>query len=119
MTNKHNFTLPLIDVDADAIYEEPNSTGSPERNLLMAILERALLDFVGNEKKQVNAAQEWIFGDSSNDDDGEYFSFDFICEALDLDREHVAQIAKQMPKRGNRKVAPWYFQKWESDSEAA
>ena len=53
----------LLDVDANETFGEPNLTGTPERNLLLAILERAILDFVGNNEKEVSLAEDWIFGD--------------------------------------------------------
>ena len=107
--NKGNFQLPEIDADALELFGAPNKTGSPERNMLMAILERAILDFVGNDPQQIELAKDWIF------DDCQYpykrWSFPWLCEQLDLEPERIAAAVKAMPKRGKRKIAPWYFMK--------
>ena len=101
-------TLAKIDSDAEYTFGAPNLTGSPERNLLVAILERAILDYVGNNEREVFEAETWLFSNSDDRDDGE-FSFDWICQELDLDPVKIARIILAMPKRGSRRVAPWYF----------
>ena len=87
----------------------PNQTGSPERNLMMAILERAILDFVGNRPSDIKSAEDWIFSDAQEPQ--EEFSFAWVCSELDLDPKSIAAAIKAMPKRGNNRVAPWYFNK--------
>ena len=105
-------TLPAIHIDADNSFGPPRERGTPERNLLMATLERAILDYVGNHKAEVQAAEDWIFADTDT-----YkpvlFSFAWVCEQLDLEPRKIAQIIRDMPKRGNRRVAPWYFKNQE------
>lgn len=106
-----------IDLDESGIFSPPSTKGTPERNLLMAILERAILDFVGNDEKEVHAVKDWIFAD--DDDDGKEndyatessFSFPWICQQLDLEPGTVAEVIRAMPKRGQRRVAPWYYKK--------
>lgn len=88
----------------------PNRTGTPERRLLLAILERAILDYVGNDEREMTQASEWIFG-SLDSNTFEHFSFPWLCEQLDLDSNKIANQIKAMPKRGTRRVAPWYFTK--------
>ena len=96
-----------IDTDDEIpSFEQPNFTGSPERNLLMAMLERAILDYVGNDKKESDDARQWIFG--SNHPYEEY-SFAWVCSELDLDPARISDTIASMPKRGNRKIAPWYY----------
>jgi hypothetical protein len=90
------------------IFDEPNHTGSPERMLLLAVLERAILDFVGNDSKEAQLAEEWIFAPSLADN-AEPFSFPWICRELDLSPSSVSKIIRAMPKRGNNRIAPWYF----------
>ena len=63
-----------------------NRPQSPERELLVAILHRALLDYTGNQATQRNEAQEWLFNGS---DSGEPFSFNWVCSQLDLDSTAV------------------------------
>jgi hypothetical protein len=101
--------LPVLDPDAHTLFDLPESTGTPERRLLLAILERALLDYVGNDAEQVQAATEWLFSVEStvNDD----FTFPWICQQLDLDIIGTRGLIKAMPKRGKHRIAPWYLGK--------
>lgn len=95
------------------ILDYTSSNSSPERRLLVAILERAILDYVGNEKKEVIEAEEWLFGDL--DDQTMLapleYSFPWVCMQLELDTKDIANKIKIMPKRGSSRVAPWYFNK--------
>ena len=107
--------VPLIDDDAATLFDTPNMTGTPERRLLLAIIERAVLDYVGNDERETESAEAWLFGDldnpnSDNPLSGE-FSFAWICRELDLDIQKIARKISEMPKRGARRVAPWYFLK--------
>ena len=97
-----------LDGDFAETVAGPNMTGTPERRLLLAILERAILDFVGNEPREVEQAEEWLFGDLDQESN-DRFSFPWVCEQLDLDMHKVASKVRSMPRRGSRKVAPWYF----------
>ncbi|MDC0357739.1 hypothetical protein OAO01_02910 [Oligoflexia bacterium] len=108
-----NTSKPLfmsIDWDTSEMLGIPNHTGTPERNLLMAILERAILDYVGNEQREVEEAKGWLFNDL-HDSAFTEFSFPWICQQLDLDLGSIVGKIKAMPKRGARRVAPWYFAK--------
>jgi len=102
----------LSDLDRDFynVFGAPNMTGSPERRLLLAILERAILDYVGNDPREVQEAEEWLFNSCENSAKGQ-FSFMWLCEQLDLDHKRIAKKIRAMPRRGNRKIAPWYFAK--------
>ncbi len=102
--------IPFIDDDAATLFDTPNMTGTPERRLLLAVLERAVLDYVGNDEREMEAAEAWLFEDLNNQQSGE-FSFTWICRELDLDVKRIAQKITEMPKRGSRRVAPWYFLK--------
>ncbi len=105
-----NNEYPTIDGHDTGMFETPNLTGTPERRLLLAILERAMLDYVGNEDREVEEATEWIFGEYGSAPYDE-FSFPWICEALDLDTKEILQRIKAMPRRGNNRLAPWYLTK--------
>ncbi|MFO0416744.1 MAG: hypothetical protein ACK5Y6_05595 [Pseudomonadota bacterium] len=102
----------LSDIDRDyyQVFGAPNMTGTPERRLLLAILERAILDYVGNDAREVEEAEEWLFGWIDTGTRSQ-FSFPWLCEQLDLDCNKIARQIKAMPRRGNRKIAPWYFNK--------
>lgn len=101
---------PAIDDEAVALFDVPNHTGTPERRLLAAILERAILDYVGNDEKETQQAEEWLFSDVEDTNAGE-FSFPWLCRELDLDVKFIAEKIKSMPKRGSNRIAPWYFSK--------
>lgn len=88
-------------------HSAPNKTGSPERNLILAILERAILDYTGNDPEVAEDAEGWLFGDNS-DPDPEQFTFPWVCNELDLDMKEVVQKIRSMPRRGNSRVPPWY-----------
>ncbi len=108
----------MIDFDYNSpLNSEPSPYGTPERNLLMSMLERAILDYVGNDQKDLKQAEEWLFGsekNTENDNDAEPlapFSFAWTCKELDLDPTFVSNTIKAMPRRGKNRVAPWYFTK--------
>lgn len=107
--NENTYSTSSVD-DEFNLFEVPNLTGSPERRLLLAVLERAILDYVGNDKREVEAAEQWLFGELS-EPTLEEFSFPWLCEELDLDMHSIAKMIYEMPKRGSRKIAPWYFAK--------
>jgi hypothetical protein len=102
--------FPGIDREFYQVIGLPNMTGTPERRLLLAILERAVLDYVGNDRREVEEAEAWIFGDLDSPGN-EQFSFPWVCEQLDLDMYRISGKIRVMPRRGDRKVAPWYFAK--------
>ena len=85
--------------------------GTPERNLLMATLERALLDYVGNNNKDKEEAKAWLFSKAGV---SQIFSLEWICEQLDLDINMVKNTVRNMPMRGNKKMAPWYFPEYKA-----
>lgn len=97
--------------DESVIFEVLSSRRStPEGRLMIAVLERAVLDFIGNEKNEAHDAERWIFDTSTVDlDDPHEFSFDWVCDELGLTSTHVRQVIARMPKRGETRVAPWYI----------
>ncbi|RME57466.1 MAG: hypothetical protein D6780_08380 [Candidatus Dadabacteria bacterium] len=102
--------------ETGGLFDVPNLTGTPERNLLLAILERAALDYVGNDPQERQAVVEWIEDYLKNKDKIDHngavpFTFVWVCKQLDLNPDNIARKILTMPKRGNRKVAPWYFLK--------
>jgi hypothetical protein len=100
--------FPGVDGECDQLAALPNMTGTPERRLLLAILERAILDYVGNDQRELEQAEQWLFSPETLPA-GDHFTFEWVCEQLDLDPQRIAAKIKAMPRRGTRKVAPWYF----------
>jgi hypothetical protein len=105
------------EIEYNSPFDQPNYTGSPERRLMLAILERAILDYVGNDPREIEGASDWLFADESVSEDE--FSFAWVCSELDLDAARVAEYIRAMPKRGNNRVAPWYITKREQPKEAS
>lgn len=77
----------------------------PERSLLVAVLERAVFDFVGHKKSAREDAAEWIFGDYDNN---EPFSFNWVCSHLDMHPADVLHQIKQMKPRGTQATHQWW-----------
>lgn len=100
---------PVIDQEAYNLFDAPQLTGTPERRLLLAILERAILDFVGNDPVETAEAEDWIFGELEEGLSMEPFTFGWICQFLDLEAVEIAKTIRKMPRRGTNRVAPWYF----------
>ncbi|WKZ57499.1 MAG: hypothetical protein QY326_02210 [Bdellovibrionota bacterium] len=105
-------------IESESLFDAPNGTGTPERRLLLAVLERAILDFVGNDQREIEEAAEWLFSDLEDPEYGE-FSFAWICRELDLDYKKISQQIREMPKRGNSRIAPWYINKDAAQKRAA
>jgi hypothetical protein len=82
------------------------STNESEKRLLLAMLERAVLDFIGNEESEAKSAEEWIFSEESSDTP---FTFKWLCQELDIDCVRVAQFISKLTKRGKNRLAPWFF----------
>ena len=67
----------------------------PERSLLIAIIQRAVNDYCGSQEKLAREAAEWIFADS--DQHGkEAFSFQWICEHVDIDHTLISRAIENM-----------------------
>ena len=105
-----SLNYPAIDSDAAGLFDTPNLTGTPERRLLLAVLERALLDYVGNDLEEARSADDWIFEHAENEDESA-FSFAWICKELDLEVKDIRNKVRSMPKRGASRIAPWYLTK--------
>ena len=102
-------TPPEIDYEAYRLFDIPNMTGTPDRRLLLAIVERAILDLVGNDQKEAQSAEAWLFDE--DDDTESQFSFAWICQELDLQLYDIRTKIRNMPKRGENRMAPWYMAK--------
>jgi|GEM_PF-750527 hypothetical protein len=66
----------------------------PERNLLSAVLARAVCDAFGNievEKHVRRTARQWIFGVT---DPNQPFSFDWVCNSLDIDPNELRRMLR-------------------------
>ena len=64
----------------------PISAQVPEKRLLAAVLQRAITDFLTGEGDLRDSAECWLLSDEPTDAP---LTFQFICEALDLDSESL------------------------------
>lgn len=60
----------------------------PERKLLIAVLKRAILDYLGPDQIEEVDARKWIYSAGADAHSPE-FSFEWVCEQLSLDLEQV------------------------------
>ncbi len=64
----------------------------PEKRLLAAVLQRAVADYVGGELELKAEARIWLMTDEVSDAP---LTFQFICEALDLDCSSLRRAIEQ------------------------
>jgi hypothetical protein len=58
----------------------------PERELLVATLDRAVLDYYGSNQEISEEAADWLF---ENTESERVFSFNWVCEHLGIEAEEV------------------------------
>lgn len=75
MRSRYNGPLNILFAQA-----EQSSVRTPERDLIAAVLSRALCDLLGPERVHQRGAEAWMLDDSV-----EAWSFRWVCEALDLE----------------------------------
>ena len=94
--------------------ETPRSNGiSPERELLIAVLDRAVLDYCGREGELHERAKEWIFGPQDEDN---LFSFSSICHYLSIDINALrARIKTLNIPKGVSQAHRWLRRKVQSE----
>jgi hypothetical protein len=102
--------------------EEKRPASEPEQRLLMAIVRRAVWDFVlyraldADDSREdakrlawAEAAAEWLFWDGveTSDEEGRY-TFMYICEVLGIEpahfREQVMKLTREDIQRLNNKI---------------
>ena len=78
----------------------------PEKRLLAAVLQRAVTDYVTGDGDLKEGARDWIL---EEEDSEAPLTFQFICEALDLDmislRKAIVFQAEVQEGRGQLKTA--------------
>ena len=92
MSNANAFSKFMTEGDQDC---EAQSPVKPERNLLAAVLARAICDAFGTahcERHIVRSARQWLFGKMTPK---KPFSFAWVCIHLDLE-----PVALQQNLRG-------------------
>lgn len=93
------------------VFETPNAGyRQPEKNLLGAIVWRAVQDYFGNEDRE--AATEWLFEDRGSGP----FTFGWICDHLSLDRDRLRSGIRGFQSRGGTLaggMCPWNYRRRE------
>ena len=80
--------------DVISTKESPNGISNlPELELLIAILDRAVLDYCGREGELHEKAKAWIFTEGNFEDP---FSFNSICSHLRLDPSAVIERIEKL-----------------------
>ena len=80
--------------DITSVSESPREREiTPERELLIAVLDRAVLDYCGREGELHERAKEWIFGIQEEDN---LFSFDSICHYLSINPSALRKRVKSL-----------------------
>ena len=65
----------------------------PEKKLLVAVLQRAVTDFVTGDDEMKSEAFNWIM-DSKMEDEERPLTFIYICEALDFEPDNLRKAIK-------------------------
>ena len=85
--NKDLDNLFVVEQDSYLFADLAEQMKSPEKRLLCAICERAVRDLLSSDKEESRSAVEWL-----EDNDGfAPFSFPWICETLDINRDHLLE----------------------------
>ncbi|MCB0345267.1 MAG: hypothetical protein KDD66_09110 [Bdellovibrionales bacterium] len=77
------------------------SYSSPERELLVAVLQRAILDYVGTGQLLSSEAGDWLFDEGDGD-----FSFAWVCGHLGLEPNAVRSNLHRLRLGSKRDKAP-------------
>ena len=81
------FLEDVSDFKLDSDYEvaiKPDGIQGPHRNLMAAIVIRAIKDAIGKNKLNKDSAREWLSSDNNH-----ISSFKHVCDVLDLDAQKV------------------------------
>lgn len=74
----------------------------PEKRLLAAVLQRAITDFLSGEDDLRESAENWLIKGEPSDAP---LTFEFICEALDLDMDSLRRAIQLQGSDASRKAA--------------
>lgn len=100
-------SISIVSVDYDSSSEDKCS---PEKRLLLAVLEQAIRDCLEKDVAYAKQAQWWIFEDK----DGDFhwpFSFTWVCRYLDIDPEEVQSRVRYFLDHGVPQEIQWNFKR--------
>jgi hypothetical protein len=78
----------------------------PERQLLAAVLKRALFDYFGGRREERESARQWFFGEENSE---ELFSFAWVCAQLDISPDEFVDRISTVRPRGSQKAQEWWY----------
>ena len=88
----------LVEQDSYLFIDINEYNKSPEKRLLCGMCERAVRDLLSSNEEESEDARTWL-----EDNEGlEPFSFPWVCEALDLNREHLLQRIYRIASHSNK-----------------
>lgn len=105
---------PLGTFELEAAEERSNRM--PEHNLLIALLNRALLDYLGSGKEEHDLAAGWLYAE---EDAEEAFSYRWVCAHLGIEPDFLLGGVEMMREESNGRVKRWYLQRGKSEQLAA
>ncbi len=76
-----------------------NGIQIPEKRLLAAVLQRAITDFFGGDGELRDGARHWLLEGGEPDAP---LTFEFICEALDIDIDNLKRAIRQHAENPER-----------------
>lgn len=82
----------------------------PERQLLAAIVFRALLDLGAKKYQDRQSAKKWLMSENER-----AFSFKWICKELYADAEAVRQKTQELLKKGTKIQRRHLLRQWRTD----
>lgn len=88
----------------------------PEHNLLIALLNRALLDYLGTQAAERQEAEDWLFDES---DLMEPFTYAWVCAQLGIQPGYLLSGVKIMRDDTAGRAKRWYLQRGKSEQLAA
>ena len=83
--NKDAENFFLIEQNSYLFVDMTEQMKTPEKRLLFAMCERAVRDFLSTDKDESENARAWL----EDNEGANPFSFPWICECLDINREHI------------------------------
>lgn len=97
-------------VDPEYALERP-----PEERLVLAVLERAVRDFIGGSAADASDAREWLYAAAASGEP-EPYSFPWICEQLGLLPREVLTRLELALKQSKEGSLPFFLDKRFADS---
>ena len=95
---------------APELFSPPDDKLTPEKRLLLAVLEQAIRDVLDRDKPYGKQAARWFFEDWG----GDYnlpFSLSWICRHLDVDMHLVQQRVQEFIEQGIPREMAWAFRR--------